>query len=128
MEVVDLFFIKRSNRDINNTTLLAMVYLQDMRDILYILNNYGLSPFAKTLVIFFALVMTIWTFFWKGAALWQAAKQNQKIWFVIFLVLNTFGIVEIIYLFFFAKERVARTCAKNLYHKVRSKVLKLFKK
>lgn len=50
-------------------------------------------------------VLFIWSIIWKGLALWHAAKLNQKNWFVVMLVLNTIGIVEIVYLFFFAKKR-----------------------
>ncbi|HYK07960.1 MAG TPA: DUF5652 family protein [Candidatus Eisenbacteria bacterium] len=54
-------------------------------------------------VVLFALF--IWSLFWKGLALWHASKLSQKNWFVVMLVLNTAGIVEIVYLFFFAKKK-----------------------
>lgn len=44
------------------------------------------------------VVALIWTLIWKGLALWQAAKRSDKIWFVAMLVVNTVGILEIIYL------------------------------
>jgi hypothetical protein len=47
---------------------------------------------------------------WKGIALWKAAQLNQRNWFVVILVsmliINTFGILEILYLFRFAKKRM----------------------
>lgn len=52
-------------------------------------------------VLFF--IFLIWSVFWKGIALWIAAKENQKIWFIVLLVINTVGILEIIYVFFFSK-------------------------
>ncbi|MBI5644618.1 hypothetical protein HY970_00810 [Candidatus Kaiserbacteria bacterium] len=36
---------------------------------------------------------------WKGLALWRSAHRNDMGWFIAFLVLNTLGILEIIYLF-----------------------------
>lgn len=51
-------------------------------------------------------MISIWSIFWKGLALWYAAKGNQRNWFVIILILNLFGIFEIIYLFFFAKKKL----------------------
>lgn len=45
------------------------------------------------------LVLVIWTMYWKAAALWQAAKSNKLNWFIILMLLNTVGILEIIYLF-----------------------------
>jgi methionyl-tRNA synthetase len=50
-------------------------------------------------------VLYVWSFIWKGIALWHAAKQNQRNWFIVILVLNTIGILEIVYLFRFAKKR-----------------------
>lgn len=46
----------------------------------------------------------LWTFVWKGLALWRSAGLRQKWWFIIILVVNTLGILEIIYLFFVAKK------------------------
>ncbi|OGM74981.1 hypothetical protein A2191_03930 [Candidatus Woesebacteria bacterium RIFOXYA1_FULL_38_9] len=50
--------------------------------------------------------LLIWSLFWKGMALWRSARDQQKEWFLILLVLNTAGILEIVYLFFFAKEKL----------------------
>ena len=43
-------------------------------------------------------VLVIWTLIWKGLALWRAAKNNHTAWYVIMLIVNTVGILEIIYL------------------------------
>jgi hypothetical protein len=53
-------------------------------------------------------VIIIWSIFWKGIALWRSALLKQKNWFVVILVLNsvTIGILEIVYLFWFAKKRL----------------------
>lgn len=56
----------------------------------------------SVLSILFFLAL-LWTIAIKGYALWHAAKRNEKWWFVALLVINTFGILELIYLFFFAK-------------------------
>lgn len=41
----------------------------------------------------------------KGMALWLAAKGGKKNWFVALLVINTFGILELLYIFYFSKKR-----------------------
>jgi hypothetical protein len=51
------------------------------------------------------LIILLWTLPWKGIALWRAAKNNHKYWFLAILVLNTFAILEIIYIFFFSKKQ-----------------------
>lgn len=50
-------------------------------------------------ISFGLLILIIWSLFWKGLALWKAAGKRQIIWFVIFLVVNTVGILEILYIF-----------------------------
>jgi hypothetical protein len=40
---------------------------------------------------------------WKGFALWKASKKDHKIWFVAILILNTVGILEILYIYVFSK-------------------------
>lgn len=48
-------------------------------------------------------LLLVWSLVWKGLALWRAARLSQRNWFVIILVLNTAGILEIAYLFVFSK-------------------------
>lgn len=53
----------------------------------------------------FFLILYIWSLVWKGIALWNASKNNQKHWFIAILVLHTVGILELVYLFVFAKPK-----------------------
>ena len=48
-------------------------------------------------------IVIAWMLVWKGFALWRAAKMSHRVWFVIILVINTIGILEILYLFLFSK-------------------------
>lgn len=65
-----------------------------------IANYLGISVIA-VVVIF--LIIAIWSLIWKGIALWKAAHKEHKIWFIIFLIANTIGILEILYIFIFSK-------------------------
>jgi len=40
----------------------------------------------------------IWELTWRGFALWRAAKNNHKFWFIPLLVINSIGLLPIIYL------------------------------
>lgn len=51
----------------------------------------------------FMIILMIWSIVWKGLALWHSAKRGQGWWFLALLILNTAGILEIIYLFAIAK-------------------------
>jgi len=50
-------------------------------------------------------IIIAWSLVWKGLALWRAAKNDSKIWYVVLLVLNTVGILEILYYFVLSKPR-----------------------
>lgn len=54
---------------------------------------------------FIILLAVVWTLIWKGLALWHAARNRQTAWFVVMLIVNTLGVLEIIYLLFFRKDR-----------------------
>jgi len=51
------------------------------------------------------IVIGIWELIWKGIALWKCGRHNQLAWFVCILILNTAGILPIIYLLFFQKKK-----------------------
>jgi len=53
---------------------------------------------------FFAILLVIWIMAWKGVALWKSAELRQKKWFIAILLLQTLGLLEIIYLFFVARR------------------------
>ena len=62
--------------------------------------------------IWWILIVGIWSLGWKGWALWIAAKKNQKVWFIVFLIVNTLGILEIFYIFYFSKQMPTKPSAK----------------
>jgi|GEM_PF-3384916 len=49
------------------------------------------------------IALSVWILVWKGLALWKASQKGQKVWFVVLLAVNTFGIVEILYIFWLNK-------------------------
>jgi len=67
----------------------------------------------------------IWSIFWKGLALWHSARNKQKYWFIFLLVINTVGILEIIFLVFFRKDRKSKL---NFLNKKNNTITKQKKK
>lgn len=45
------------------------------------------------------LAAVVWSLVWKGFALWYSARDEQKWWFAALLVVNTVGLLEILYIF-----------------------------
>jgi len=60
-----------------------------MRDII-LQNHPGL--------IFIILTVALWDVVWKSLGLWRSARAGQTGWFTAILILNTAGILPIIYL------------------------------
>ena len=52
----------------------------------------------------FILLIIVWSLPWKGIALWKAARNDHKWWFIPLLVVNTVGVLEMIYIFVFSKR------------------------
>ncbi len=50
-------------------------------------------------------LLVIWVLPWKGVALWKAAKNGHKGWFIVLLVINTLAILEIIYIFTIGRKK-----------------------
>jgi len=46
-----------------------------------------------------------WSVIWKGIALWHSARNKQLVWYIALLIINTVGILEIVYLLFIKKNR-----------------------
>jgi len=61
----------------------------------------GLSP----QFLFLIIILMLWEAIWKAIALWKAGRNNQIAWFVCIFIFNTIGILPIIYIFFFRKNK-----------------------
>jgi hypothetical protein len=51
------------------------------------------------------ILLALWTIPWKGVALWKSARKSDKWWFIALLIINTLGILEILYIYIFSKKK-----------------------
>jgi len=58
--------------------------------------------------IWVIVVIVVWEVIWKGIAMWKSARNNQIRWFIAILLLNTAGILPIVYIQWFQKKRKKR--------------------
>ncbi|MBI4152271.1 hypothetical protein HY495_01055 [Candidatus Woesearchaeota archaeon] len=58
-------------------------------------------------------VLLLWTLIWKGIGLWHAAREKKKGWFLAILVLNTAGLLPIIYLIWFREQEKMVVAGEN---------------
>ncbi|MCK5591503.1 MAG: hypothetical protein KAI72_06065 [Candidatus Pacebacteria bacterium] len=66
----------------------------------------------------------IWTIIWKAVAAWNAARKGHLIWFVAFFVVNTIGILPMVYLFFFQNMNFSAKGRKKVKKRVDKKTRK----
>tara|TARA_Y100000590_G_C15695011_1_gene1004796 strand:- start:2008 stop:2181 length:174 start_codon:yes stop_codon:yes gene_type:complete len=45
------------------------------------------------------IICILWEVYWKAHALWIAARNNDKTYFIAILVINSLGILPIYYLY-----------------------------
>ncbi len=64
----------------------------------------GTQDVLQNLPVWALYVLLIWELCWKGFALWKAARNNHNYWFIAILILNTLGLLPIVYIFFFSKK------------------------
>jgi len=72
------------------------------------LNNIAITETALFPILF--VLVLVWTLIWEGIALWKAARVGSKNWFVALLIINTLGILEILYIFVFSKKEKPSVC------------------
>ena len=53
--------------------------------------------------IWLMYLILVWTAVWKLLAMWRAAKHKHIAWFIVMGVINTIGILPILYLYVFSK-------------------------
>lgn len=54
------------------------------------------------------IALTLWSIPWKMWALWLAARRKEVWWFIPLSIINTMGILDIIYIFVIAKQSDTR--------------------
>ncbi|MDA3855324.1 MAG: DUF5652 family protein [Candidatus Woesearchaeota archaeon] len=67
----------------------------------------------KILFIMLVVFLVIWDMTWKAIGMWKAGRNNQLVWFVFIFILNTAGILPIVYIFFFQR---------NMNKKIKTKI------
>ncbi|MEK6923245.1 MAG: DUF5652 family protein [Nanoarchaeota archaeon] len=56
--------------------------------------NFIISAYFLPVIV----ITIVWDLFWKAWGLWISSQRKEKIWFVLILIINSAGILPIIYL------------------------------
>jgi len=75
------------------------------------MNTSANMPFPPWLLMFIPVIiaLAIWDAVWKLIALWKSARNDQLAWFICLAIINTIGILPIVYILFFQNKRTAVT-------------------
>ena len=64
--------------------------------------DWGL-PYLAGIFWLAIILAVVWSMVWKGIALWQAGRNAHLGWFITLFIVNTLGILEIVYIFAFRR-------------------------
>ncbi len=70
--------------------------------------------------IWLIAIIFAWSFIWKLLALWKSAKKNNIVWFIVLAIVNTVGILEILYIYVFSEMKISKK-KKSMKKKIPSK-------
>jgi len=76
----------------------------------------NLTNLPLPLLITLGILSIIWELTLKGIALWRSAKQADKWWFIVLVILspiNLLGIPQLIYLLFISKQKLTLSEIKS---------------
>lgn len=75
--------------------------------------NVSSGLFASPTMSVFLAVSIIWSLTWKGLALWRAVRRGDRNWYIVLLILNTVGILDILYIYVFSRKGKIVTAEKQ---------------
>ena len=65
-------------------------------------------------ILLWLIPIILWELVWKGIALWKSAQSRQRNWFIALLIINSIGVLPILYLgLFWKKPRVSKLISKT---------------
>ena len=64
-------------------------------------------PFFPNVILLWLVMPLVlaWSVAWKGIALWRAGRNDDLAWFIVLFIVNTAGILPIIYIFAFSRKK-----------------------
>ena len=64
------------------------------------------SFLLEPIVIIPLIVLSIWDAVWKVIALWKSARNNHLVWFICIAIINSVGILPIVYILMHRKSQI----------------------
>ena len=75
--------------------------------------NITTEPFSQLpWLLPLVIIVGAWSLIWKGIALYRAGGRRDLVWYIVLFLVNTVGILEIFYIFYFSKKTPAKPAKK----------------
>ena len=68
------------------------------------MSQWGISSW----MICIMAIIFVWSYTWKLLALWRSAREKSVVWFIALALINTVGILDILYIYVFSKMKYSR--------------------
>jgi len=90
------------------------------------MNYFEMLQVQMGIPIWLIITIFVWSFIWKLLALWKSARKSNVAWFIILALLNTVGILEILYIYIFSEipKNKNKNSAKKSKRKTKKKASK----
>ncbi len=62
------------------------------------------SFFTNSILITFLIIAILWEATWKIIAMWKAGRNNHLAWYICIALINTVGILPIVYILMHRKN------------------------
>lgn len=66
-----------------------------------IMSQWGISSWMLCVMA----IIFVWSYTWKLLALWKSAREKSVVWFIALALINTIGILDILYVYIFSKMK-----------------------
>ncbi len=63
--------------------------------------------------LIFIIMVAIWDGIWKLVAMWKAARKGSIPWFIILAIINSAGILPILYIFVFSEMKLEKKTGRR---------------
>ena len=57
------------------------------------------------LIYYWLIPLIVWSITWKVLALWKAARNRQLGWFLFLFIINSAGVLEILYIYYYQRDK-----------------------
>lgn len=72
------------------------------------MNNLQQIPETLMWLVPLIIILAIWEAVWKLIAMWKAGRNNDMAWFICIALINTIGILPIVYIIL-QKKKAAKS-------------------